>query len=150
MVPIENRFVTTTRAPERCAFSCLPSIDSLFLQDVALTGDMKTAMKDTGLSEEFLDSPKEVMQATLQYLDTAYGSPRTYEIFPQVALFLFLICGHARYLEKIGVPAAVQDKIKEILTLPAASRSASPSVSPSPSATPVPPSASDDVCNLSR
>ena len=29
-------------------------------QDVALTGDMKTAMQDTGLSEEFLDAPKEV------------------------------------------------------------------------------------------
>ena len=59
---------------------------------------MKIAMKDTGLSEEFLDSPKEVMHATLAYLDSQYGGPKT-------------------YLERIGASRATQEKIKAILGL---------------------------------
>lgn len=62
-----------------------------------MTGDMRSAMKDTGLSDEFLDSPKEAMAATLNYLDTAYGGPK-------------------EYLEKIGVARATQDKIKALLS----------------------------------
>lgn len=59
---------------------------------MALTGDMKSAMKETGLSDEFLDSPKEVMQATLAYLDATWGSPKACVFKCRVFEYLYRLC----------------------------------------------------------